>query len=238
MRSSPSGPDPLDPGPAGFAHRGLHAGFEVPENSIAACEAAIRIGAGIECDLRLTADGQIILFHDPDANRLCGSPLAIERSRWTDVSALRIGAHCVPTLEQLLDLVGDTVPLLLEVKVRRNVRRWGQALARSLAGRRGRFAVMSFDPRLVGRMATLMPEVRRGLVLQERRSAVERRLYMHLARPQFLAVELGAAGRPWVQHVRRTRPVYAWTIRTAEERAQATVHADALIWEADGRPGT
>jgi len=31
-------------------------------------------------------------------------------------------------------------------------------------------------------------------------------------------------------------PVYSWTIRTAEERRQAEVQADALIWEGDGRP--
>ena len=31
-------------------------------------------------------------------------------------------------------------------------------------------------------------------------------------------------------------PVYTWTIRTAAERAQAEVQADALIWEADGGP--
>jgi hypothetical protein len=31
-------------------------------------------------------------------------------------------------------------------------------------------------------------------------------------------------------------PVYSWTIRTADQRAQAQVQADALIWEADGRP--
>jgi len=31
-------------------------------------------------------------------------------------------------------------------------------------------------------------------------------------------------------------PVYSWTIATVEQRLQAQVHADALIWEADGRP--
>jgi hypothetical protein len=31
-------------------------------------------------------------------------------------------------------------------------------------------------------------------------------------------------------------PVYSWTIRSESERAQAAVHADALIWEGDGRP--
>jgi hypothetical protein len=31
-------------------------------------------------------------------------------------------------------------------------------------------------------------------------------------------------------------PVYSWTIRTPAERAEAARNADALIWEADGRP--
>ena len=59
---------------------------------------------------------------------------------------------------------------------------------------------------------------------------------MWLADPQFLAVDRAALGKAWVARVRRRMPVYSWTIRTPSERAQATVHADALIWEADGRP--
>ena len=41
---------------------------------------------------------------------------------------------------------------------------------------------------------------------------------------------------PRVARLRRRMPIYTWTIRTAAERAQAEVHADALIWEGDGRP--
>jgi glycerophosphoryl diester phosphodiesterase len=66
MRSSRSRPDPLDPGPLGFAHRGLHFGSAVPENSLEAFHEALELGAGIECDLRLTADDRIVLFHDAD----------------------------------------------------------------------------------------------------------------------------------------------------------------------------
>src|SRR5437763_6436126 len=84
MRSSPSGRDPLDPGPRGFAHRGLHFGSAVPENTLAAFSAAIDFGAGIECDIRLTADDEMIIFHDADARWLSASPLQIGRSNWTD----------------------------------------------------------------------------------------------------------------------------------------------------------
>ena len=45
-----------------------------------------------------------------------------------------------------------------------------------------------------------------------------------------------ALGQDWVAELRRRMPVYGWTIATREERVKAQVHADALIWEADGRP--
>src|SRR3954447_25306140 len=86
MRLSPSGPDPLDPGPAGFAHRGLHYGSDFPENSLVAFAAALELGAGIECDLRLTADGRILVFHDADAWRMCGSPMKIGGSTLADLA--------------------------------------------------------------------------------------------------------------------------------------------------------
>ena len=55
----PRGLDPLGPGPRGFAHRGLHEATAFPENSLVAFAAALELGCGIECDLRLTADGEI-----------------------------------------------------------------------------------------------------------------------------------------------------------------------------------
>src|SRR4051794_38019687 len=75
-RSSPSGPDPLDPGPTGFAHRGLH-GPDVPENSLAAFEEAIALGAGIECDVRLSGDGSAVVVHDSNLERSCGIRLEV-----------------------------------------------------------------------------------------------------------------------------------------------------------------
>jgi glycerophosphoryl diester phosphodiesterase len=235
MRSSPSGPDPLDPGSRGFAHRGLHSGLEIPENTLAAFEGAIDFGAGIECDLRLTADDQIIVFHDDDARRLCASPRKIGKSSWKDIAALRVGAHPIPTLENLLSLVGERVPLLLEVKVERDLHRWVPLLRRDLAGYR-RFGLLSFDARLLRQAKIAMPEVRRGLNLRAGRSFVERRISMRVAEPDYLGLEFAALSEPWAARTRERMPVYGWTIRTAAERAQAKVQADALIWEGDGRP--
>ncbi|MBV9528241.1 MAG: glycerophosphodiester phosphodiesterase [Sphingomonas sp.] len=234
-RSSRSAPDPLDPGPAGFAHRGAHSAG-VPENSLAAFRGALAIGAGIECDLRLTADDRVIVFHDADAVRLCGNPLVIARSTQTEIARLELAGEPIPTLGHLLELASCNVPLLLEIKTADDVDRWGPALATALSRYAGAFGIMSFDPMLCRELKLRLPDVRRGLVVAAGLSAFRRKLALSLASPHFLAVDRAALGQPWVASLRRRMPVYSWTIRTPDQRAQAEVHADALIWEADGGP--
>ena len=236
MRSSRSGTDPLDPGPAGFAHRGLHYGAHFPENSLIAFAAALEAGAGIECDVRLTRDNKILVFHDADAWRMCGSPMVVGKSSQAELGRVSVGEHPIPTLGSLFKLVVGRVPILIEVKVERDCWRWIPALRSSLRGYGGAFGVMSFDPRIPRLLKTNMPQVRRGLVIRDRLSAFKRPVALWLADPDFIAVERTALGKYWVAELRERMPVYSWTIATAEQRTQAGVHADALIWEADGRP--
>jgi glycerophosphoryl diester phosphodiesterase len=236
MRSSRSAPDPLDPGPVGFAHRGLHYGSEFPENSPIAFAAALETGAGIECDLRLTADDRIVVFHDRDAWRLCASRMEIGKSTLSELGRLQLGGHPIPTLERLLTLVTGRVPLLLEIKVDSDIWRWIPPLRAAFSDYSGPFGVMSFDPRIPRLVKTNLPSVRRGLVVRASLSPLRRRAAVWLADPDFLAVDRAALSQPWVSSARRRMPIYSWTIRTAEERRQAEVQADALIWEGDGRP--
>jgi glycerophosphoryl diester phosphodiesterase len=220
----------------GFAHRGLHYGSGFPENSLMAFAAALELGSGIECDLRLTADNQILVFHDADAMRICGSSMHIGRSTHAELKRLRVGEGPIPTLASLLAMVAGRVPLLLEAKVDGDVWRWVPALRRTLAGYVGKFGVMSFDPRLPRLLKTNMPTVRRGLVIRDSLPPLRRWGAMQLASPDFLAVDRAALGKSWVASARRQMPAYSWTISTPAERETAEIHADAPIWEGDGRP--
>ena len=139
MRSSPSEADPLDPGPAGFAHRGLHYGARFPENSLLAF--AARAGARRRHRMRPAADGR-----RPDPGLPRRRCLADVREPAADrpIDAAPSSAGCasardpIPTLESLLALVDGRVPLLLEVKVDGDIWRWVPALKRALADYRGR----------------------------------------------------------------------------------------------------
>lgn len=228
--------DPLDPGHGGFAHRGLHGVEPFVENSRNAFLAALEWGAGIECDLRLTSDGQVVVFHDADAMRLCSNPLIVGQSTLAEVQHLSVGGNPPLALTELLDLVAGRVPMLLEVKAEANHWRFGPALVKALARYAGPYGIMSFDPRIARWLKTNEPNIRRGLVIRDSLPTLKRWFAMMIADPLFIAAEVAALGKPWVANARRTMPVYSWTVRTPDQRRLAATHADAPIWEADGRP--
>ena len=95
---------------------------------------------------------------------------------------------------------------------------------------------MSFDPRVGRWLTSNAPDIRRGLVVRDSLPPLKRWFAMMIADPQFLAVDVAAIEAPWVAAGRAQMPVYSWTVRTPEQRRLVERHADAPIWEADGRP--
>ena len=70
----------------------------------------MEIGAGIEFDLRLTADDQLLVFHDADAARLCGDPAIIGQRTLAELAHLIVGGLPIPTLAQTLSVVAGRAP--------------------------------------------------------------------------------------------------------------------------------
>ena len=237
MRSSPSASDPLDPGPAGFAHRGVH-GAQIPENSLAAAQGALELGAGIECDLRLSRDGLPFVFHDRDARRLTGDPLFLSEAAADRIGALRLWGveETIPRLTDLLALVAGRVPLLLEVKDERNAARFGAALVAALDGYAGPVGVMSFSSAMGAWLRRNAPQVRRGLVLKGGEARFARWYAMRRVDPHFIALNVRHLGSDFAETARARMPVYAWTVNSPAARDLAGEFADASVWESDGRP--
>ena len=86
-----------------YAHRG--SSIEHPELTMAAYKAAIDDGAdGFECDVRLTKDNQLVLWHDPDLQRVAGNSARIADSTFKEIKSHYPKAI---TLEELLVLARD-----------------------------------------------------------------------------------------------------------------------------------
>jgi glycerophosphoryl diester phosphodiesterase len=87
-----------------LAHRGDWS--EAPENTVAAFQAAERAGADmVELDVRRTADGHVVVMHDPTLERVWGSPLAVADSTLAELRAVRVEEHRIVTLEEALGCV-------------------------------------------------------------------------------------------------------------------------------------
>jgi glycerophosphoryl diester phosphodiesterase len=228
-----------------YAHRGLH-GAGVAENSPAAFAAAIARSMGIECDIQRSADGQAMVFHDDELDRLTGQtgPVSQQSAAALAKIVLAGGSETIPTLRQLLDQVGGKVPLLIEIKSSRDgVRRVAAvclAVRRALEGYRGPHAIMSFDPRVVRWFAEHSALTPRGLVItEENDKALPGRLRRHMwlwhARPQFLAYDVRDLPSRFAQAQRRRGlPLLTWTVRSPELAECAAEYADAPIAEGAG----
>lgn len=234
------------------AHRAFHDGADGrPENSRAALRAAIARGYGIEIDLQLSADNRAMVFHDYDLGRLTGVDGPI-RGRDADaakaIALLRGDGEGIPDLEEVLGLVAGQVPLLIELKdqdgaMGPDVGPLEAATAQALAGYAGPVAVMSFNPNSVAEMARLAPDIPRGLTtcgydpqdwpLNDATCARLRDIPdFERSGACFISHQAQDLGRPRVRALAEAGvPVLCWTIRSAEEEAEARKLADNITFE-------
>ncbi|ARU14928.1 glycerophosphodiester phosphodiesterase family protein [Croceicoccus marinus] len=232
-----------------YAHRGLHGPDGALENSLPAFRAAIARGHGIECDIQQSRDGCAMVFHDWTLDRLTDERGAVRERNAADLQ--RIGLHqasgTIPTLDAMLRLVAGRVPILVEVKSRRDVdwRPLARAAQRALAPYRGPAALMSFDPDIVH---WLLRHSRRpvGMVIgrgEWQRAggrggfAAWRGLAIQRLDPDFIACDIADLPDPWIARLRaQGLPVLSWTIRSRKLAARAAIHVDAPIAEGAGLP--
>ncbi len=171
--------------PIVLAHRGASA--HAADNSIEAFELAVAHGAdGVEMDVRYSADGVVLLNHDPDVGEM--GPLIHH-----DFAAIRLAHPELPTLDEALCVLGD---LIVNVEIKNSpidadfdaAHRMAEDIVRWVNRHdiHGRVVVTSFNPETVARVGALDPSIETGQLL-------------HVGFP--IVSELGtiaAAGHRWV----------------------------------------
>ena len=135
-----------------------------PENSLSAIERSILLGVdAVEVDVRLSADGFVVLMHDRTVNRTTNGKgrvgnLSLEQLKGLSLldAAGGVTGETVPTLAEVLELVGGRCHVLVDVKGCN-----GRAIERAVADVVARYnacgwvAVQSFSDEVLGRFASL-----------------------------------------------------------------------------------
>ena len=156
-------------------HRGARG--EAPENTLAGFAHALAVGVdAIELDVRLSADGQLVVVHDETVDRTTDAV-----GRVADLSAAALAALDargsypawpervgVPTLDEALEAIGDRARLAIEVKrdesarIERVVELLVDRLARCGLG--GRAIVTSFEPAALEAARRRAPDLPRAFI--------------------------------------------------------------------------
>jgi glycerophosphoryl diester phosphodiesterase len=111
------------PRPIIMAHRGARA--QAPENTLASFQLAFTQGAdAIELDAKLTADGQIIVFHDSTLDRTTNGTGSLATKTLAELRELDAGSSFspqyrgekIPLLEEVFDALGKRLLINVELK--------------------------------------------------------------------------------------------------------------------------
>lgn len=150
-----------------IGHRG--APREALENTVASFERALAHGVdAIELDVHATADGTVVVHHDPVIGAGAHGSIAgraIETlSRAELDAARRDSGSLAPPLADVLDLLGDRAIAYVEIKGARIEAAVVQTVQRS----RTECAVHAFDHRAVLRVRALAPRLPTGILLEAR----------------------------------------------------------------------
>ncbi len=229
------------------AHRGLWDPKGAPENSLAAFEAAVDAGYGVELDVRLSADGAVMVFHDAGLERMVGRQGALADHDAAELAAMRLrgGREAIPTLRQVLDRVEGRALILVELKTGPGEEGpLDEAVAALADAYAGPLAVIGFNPLSHAWWATHRPDVLRGLdsylytdaaglrLPDEMRRSLQALEHMKIARPHFLALstDMLTTG-PALDARAAGYPIIAWTVRSPEQAQAVAGLCDNLIFE-------
>jgi glycerophosphoryl diester phosphodiesterase len=207
-------------GPLVIAHRG--AWDPAPQNSIAAFERAVELGAdGFELDVRRTADGRLVVIHD---QRVGVTPVGRLSA---DALRERLAPGQAPDLDDVLaTLSGRRALVDIELKEDGYVGETMAVVARHLTP--DRYVITSFLDPVLPQARAAVPEARTGLLLAARRPArmLERRVEQ--AAPDFLALHTTLARTGLLEFAaRRGLPAWVWTVN--EPRLLRTLLADPRV---------
>ena len=218
-----------------IGHRGYPRKY--PENTVASFLGALLHGAaGVELDVRLSGDGEVVVIHDPDTCRVSRKCIKVGEVRLEVLRSLSLGmGQVVPLLSDVLKALPEGVPVFVEIKeVEAAVPAY--EVVKSM-NRLGDVIFISFYPEALGKIRGVDESARLGFLIgsleaakQVPKLATELRLYAVLPPIQGMEV-LGR--EEFINELRALKAagafVAVWTVNDPEKARSISPYVDAVI---------
>ena len=229
-----------------YAHRGLFDNeSDAPENSMKAFKKAVDAGFGIEMDIQLTKDGQMVVFHDWNLKRMCGVEGKVCEYTFEELQQFSLlkSEEKIPLFTEVLKLIDGKVPLIIEIKIHENADVVCSKADELIREYKGVYCIESFHPFAVKWYKKNRPEVIRGQLSSDfskpgKKEKSDEKLVHYLltnflSRPDFIAYDhlhKKNLSRLLCRYLYGSLSV-AWTIKSQKQLDQSRKDFDLFIFE-------
>lgn len=227
-----------------FCHRGYHDLYTYPENSLGAIKKAVDHHYGIEFDVVLTGDKQVVVFHDKNLQRMCNQSLEISECTYHQLKqhTLYQSNEKIPLLSEVLQIVNGKVPLAIEIKCHTsNYASLCIEVEKILCNYHGNFAICSFNPFVLRYFRKHFPNYLRGQISENFKSnsrlsflmkfLLRNLLLNWITRPDFISYcypQINISLR--INRLLGCK-ICGWTIRSEEERKKYEKFYNVIMFE-------
>ena len=225
-----------------ISHRGLHNLKEgIPENSLKAFEKSAIKGYPIELDIRLTKDGEVVVFHDPSLERACEVDKNVSDLTLDELKGYTLFGtnEKIPTLKETLDAVDCRVPFLIELKDGAYPNKLLASKTQEiLGGYKGDYFIQSFNPKIIEIYKKEYPNLCRGQLstaYYKKKFILQMLgclLINFISRPHFVSYEHVHKGNVFfkISKLLGAFPI-CWTLKSQEDLDAAKSDFKAYIFE-------
>ena len=230
-----------------IAHRGLFDnGRDAPENTIPAFRKAVEAGYGIELDVQLSRDRQVVVVHDYTLERYCGEDRCIKDLSFPELCRYKImnSAETIPLLVDVLGVIDGKVPLIVEIKTEGEYKEICELTANILSTYTGIYCIESFSPYVVGWYKRNCPEIIRGQLADDflhkkyfksslKNWVLTNMLHNVINKPDFIAYNHRFWNRKCLGLWKKILAcsLAAWTVKSQEDLDKAAKVFDIIIFD-------
>lgn len=215
----------------GVAHRGLHNENDT-ENSLAAFKNAKDHQIPIELDVHLTFDDQLIVCHDSELKRVTSRDGLIEQLSLTTIKEdyVLLNGEQLPTLKEVLDLIDESVPIVIELKPDTKTKNYKKLALKVLdelknVKDKSKFMIISFYPQC------LFPFKNKGFIRALLLSIHHQKVYFFRHFFEALDVEQTYFKIKKYQNMNKNKYVMTWTITNQKELDNVIDYVDNITYQ-------
>ena len=225
-----------------IAHRGVHNEKDIIENSLEAFKEAVNKNYIIELDVHFLKDGEVVVFHDDNIERMTGINKNLKDCTYDEIRNIKLlnKNTYIPKFSDVLKLVDGKVPILIELKNDNKVGLLESSLVQILKKYNGKYAVQSFNPLSIRWFKNNYPNIIRGQLVCKfknkkmdniKKFILKTMFFNIITNPDFISHSVDDLSYKEVNKIKKNKFILGWTVRNKERYDELIKYYDNLICE-------